>query len=301
MLVSKWFVKNIDEMGPDYVEPVTDTIESIYDGRSPRHAGDLPVVYWCRPHGVHRAARAQEEAPRQPAVMSMGEGQEEYAVQGHERGCQERYVGASAELRAGLDLMVKMEDFLANLYEQEGFDKNFRLFITALPEKTFPLGLLQMSTKVTNEPPPGLKAGVLKSYTVLVDQERLERVDTMQWRQLLFALCFMHSTVQERRKFGPLGWGIPYEYNNGDLTACILFLEKHLYNGSISGPPSSTWFRGAVRRQDYRHAGPGACSDLHDSCGSTQPPAWRASASTPRTPSSKRLATSSTRCPRSPS
>jgi hypothetical protein len=33
-----------------------------------------------------------------------------------------------------------------------------------------------------------------------------------------------------------LGWGIPYEYNNGDLTACILFLEKHLYNGTISWP-----------------------------------------------------------------
>ena len=46
----------------------------------------------------------------------------------------------------------------------------------------------------------------------------------------------MHSVVQERRKFGSLGWGIPYEYNNGDLTACILFLEKHLYNGSISWP-----------------------------------------------------------------
>jgi len=43
----------------------------------------------------------------------------------------------------------------------------------------------------------------------------------------------MHSTVQERRKFGSIGWCIPYEYNNGDLTACILFLEKHLYNGAF--------------------------------------------------------------------
>ena len=168
--------------------------------------------------------------------MSMGEGQEEYAVKAMNEGAKNGSWVLLQNCELGLDLMVKMEDFLANLYASEGFDANFRLFITALPEKTFPLGLLQMSTKVTNEPPAGLKAGVLKSYTVLVDQDRLERVDTVQWRQLLFALCFMHSTVQERRKFGPLGWGIPYEYNNGDLTACILFLEKHLYNGSISWP-----------------------------------------------------------------
>jgi len=91
-----------------------------------------------------------------------------------------------------------------------------------------------MCTKVTGEPPAGMRAGVLRSYMTLVDQDRLERVETEQWRQLLFALCFMHSAVQERRKFGPLGWCVPYEYSTGDITACILFLEKHLYNGPIS-------------------------------------------------------------------
>ena len=125
--------------------------------------------------------------------MSMGEGQEEYAVKAMNEGAKNGSWVLLQNCELGLDLMVKMEDFLANLYASEGFDANFRLFITALPEKTFPLGLLQMSTKVTNEPPAGLKAGVLKSYTVLVDQDRLERVDTVQWRQLLFALCFMHS------------------------------------------------------------------------------------------------------------
>merc|ERR1712139_472373 len=70
----------------------------------------------------------------------------------------------------------------------------------------------------------------------MIDQDRLERVESTQWRQLLFCLCFLHSTVQERRKFGPLGWCIPYEYNTGDFSACIQFLEKHLYNGPISWP-----------------------------------------------------------------
>jgi dynein heavy chain len=127
--------------------------------------------------------------------------------------------------------MADMEQMFAKM---EHMDPNFRLFITCLPHKDFPLGLLQMSTKVTNEPPMGLKAGLLRTYTVTVDQERLERVETEQWRKLLFGLSFLHSVVQERRKFGAIGWCIKYEYNTADLTACILFLEGHLYAGPIS-------------------------------------------------------------------
>jgi dynein heavy chain len=233
MLVSKWFVRNIELMGPRYVEPVTDTIESIYDSMD----NQTPVIFLLStgadPTEPIEGLARKKKIPS-PAVISMGEGQKEYALKAMDEGAKNGTWVLLQNCELGLDLMVEMEDRLATLYEE--VDPQFRLFITALPEKTFPLGLLQMSTKVTNEPPAGLKAGVLKSYTVLVDQDRLERVDTVQWRQLLFALCFMHSTVQERRKFGPLGWGIPYEYNNGDLTACILFLEKHLYNGNISWP-----------------------------------------------------------------
>ncbi|CAM9612971.1 unnamed protein product, partial [Ectocarpus sp. 12 AP-2014] len=233
ILTCKEFVRNTAEMGPPFVEPVTDTIEMIFDEMK----AEIPVIFLLSvgadpTESIEVLARRKKLPP--PSVISLGEGQEPVAIRAMNAAAVNGTWVLLQNCELGLGLMNEMEDLFGKL--KEGMDPAFRLFITALPNDEFPLGLLQMCTKVTNEPPAGLKAGILRSYTVIVDQERLERVETAQWRQLLFALCFLHSVVQERRKFGPLGWCIPYEYNNGDLTACILFLEKHLYNGPISWP-----------------------------------------------------------------
>uniref|UniRef100_A0A674GSU7 Dynein axonemal heavy chain 17 n=1 Tax=Taeniopygia guttata TaxID=59729 RepID=A0A674GSU7_TAEGU len=60
-------------------------------------------------------------------------------------------------------------------------------------------------------------------------QETLEQCSKeSEFRCILFALCYFHAAVAERRRFGTQGWNRSYPFNNGDLTVSVNVLHNYL-------------------------------------------------------------------------
>lgn len=123
---------------------------------------------------------------------------------------------------------------LERLIEQIDGDKvhrDFRLWLTSMPSPKFPVSVLQNSSKMTMEPPRGIKANLLKSFIGFSDDFLNSNTKQSEFKFLLFSLCVFHGVTLERRKFGALGFNIPYEFTDGDLRICVsqlsMFLDEY--------------------------------------------------------------------------
>ncbi|PRP87074.1 hypothetical protein PROFUN_04810 [Planoprotostelium fungivorum] len=109
---------------------------------------------------------------------------------------------------------------------------NYRLWLTCMPTAKFPVSVLQASIKLTNEPPRGVKANLKRSMMQMSSHFSKEK--SYEWRRLLFSLCYFHAVVQERRKFGPIGWNVPYGFNESDLHVSSRVLGLHLTEENLN-------------------------------------------------------------------
>ncbi|XP_063282706.1 dynein axonemal heavy chain 1 [Pelobates fuscus] len=217
-------------LGQRFIEPQTADLGAVYNESSPV----TPLIFILST-GTDPAAdlyKFSEEMKfsKKLTAISLGQGQGPLA-EAMMRSSMERGKWVFFQnCHLAPSWMPSLERLIESI-EPDKVHRDFRLWLTSMPSNQFPVSILQNSSKLTIEPPRGVKANLLRTYLSLSDAELNESSKAPQYKTLLLSLCLFHGSTLERRKFGPLGFNIPYEFTDGDLRICIsqlrMFLEEY--------------------------------------------------------------------------
>ena len=224
ILFIKEFVKN--SLGKLFIESPPFDLKASYDDST----CNTPIIFVLSP-GADPMANLQSFAKEKEMdgarfrVLSLGQGQgpkaEELIKMGRINGdwiCLQNCHLAST-------WMTELERIQEN---QGDVLQDYRLWLTSMPSNKFPVSVLQSGIKITNEPPRGIKANTKRSFLEVNEDwyNKSEKPD--EFKKLFFSLSLFHAVVLERRKFGAIGWNIPYGWMNSDLETCRLQLKMYL-------------------------------------------------------------------------
>jgi len=234
-VVTENFVK--DYMGQRYVEDASAKLVTVL----PETDAATPVYYILSP-GVDVVGEIEEQAFQRGltveenkwADISLGEGKDTISDREVDRLAKD---GGWVVLQ-NIHLMPIWLIELEKRIERNAPDAHpdFRLFLTSDPSNTIPVALLQRSIKLTQEPPPGLKALVKRSWLCFDDKTWDESSKQAEMKTMVFALSYFHAVMAERIKFGPQGWNRKYPFNLGDLTTCSMVTFNYLEAAGTSIP-----------------------------------------------------------------
>jgi len=104
----------------------------------------------------------------------------------------------------------------------------------------FPLGILQRSLKVVTEPPDGLQANIKMAYSK-VSEEVLHECPKQEYKSLIYVLSFFHATIQERKKFGKIGWNVSYDFNDSDFRISLNLISLYLNKAIETNEEELPW------------------------------------------------------------
>lgn len=229
------------EMGPEFGKITPTSMEDIYNDTDRKTPCIFVLSAGADPTGMLLRFAKEMAFIDRLHLISLGQGQGPRA---------EKLIEASQtagdwvllqNCHLAKSWMPKLEKIVEDLAQRTDDEcmSTFRLFLTSFPASYFPVTVLQNGIKLTNEPPKGIRANLIRSFNTLILEDALESFTQLGsfddgmtkdivWRKMLCGLTFFHAISQERRKFGALGWNIRYEFNDTDLETSLASLKKFL-------------------------------------------------------------------------
>ena len=169
--------------------------------------------------------------------LSLGQGMEDSAKTYIERGAIRGHWVMLQNCHLLASWLKSLEAIIENIQKP---DKGFRLWLTTMPTDRFPLGILQKSLKVVTEPPDGLGANVRQNFSKMSD-EIFAGCPVNEFKQLVYVLSFFHATIQERKKYGKIGWNVKYDFNDGDFRISWRLIHLYLNKATETKDENLPW------------------------------------------------------------
>eukprot|EP00918_Siedleckia_nematoides_P041178 GHVU01089442.1.p1 GENE.GHVU01089442.1~~GHVU01089442.1.p1 ORF type:complete len:560 (+),score=111.49 GHVU01089442.1:818-2497(+) len=127
-------------------------------------------------------------------------------------------------------------------------NEKFRIFLTMEFNPKVPKNLLRLAYTFVFEPPAGIKASVLRSFSSIMTTKRSEQNPMAVRCRMHFLLAFLHAVVLERKRYVPVGWSKGYEFSDADQQAAIDIIDQWIDQTEVSP--------GGAKGRDVQHLDP---------------------------------------------
>jgi dynein heavy chain len=238
------FVRAI--LGPTFVASPGFSFERVH-AKIVKKKRPTPILIVLGPN-VDPFAYIDQCAKKQGVVVhqiSLGQGQLARAKEKVLKGIQEGFWVYLGNVHLSPLFMKDLDALLDQCRTQtRGF--GFQLIMSSKPADCLSLNLLQGSYKVVLEPVKGVKANLVRTISNLLPDfkpadEKEAIGEFILYRKLCFSLCWLHSLLNERKRFRSLGWNIPYEFSDTDLVYSEKIIAEFIVNASRGGDQGFQW------------------------------------------------------------
>ncbi|CAL8092579.1 unnamed protein product [Calicophoron daubneyi] len=157
------------QLGQRFVEPQSTSLQEVFKDSSPASPLIFVLSQGTDPAAdLYKFADEMKFGGKKLSAISLGQGQGPRAEE-LMRAAMERGIWVFFQNCHLAPSWMPVLERLVKQIDKDRVHRDFRLWLTSMPSPQFPVYILQNGSKMTVEPPKGLKANLLRTYLSIND------------------------------------------------------------------------------------------------------------------------------------